>query len=104
MLQRPVLRNSARNSSGQHSLAVRLGGNWLCDCGYYISLSVLPAIVLLFSTFNAFACDCPNGFPKDPSFFPIGVWLQSPTRAMSYKAIGINTYVGLWDGPTENQL
>ena len=48
--------------------------------------------------------DYPNGFPSDTSFFPIGVWLQSPERAPAYKAIGINTFVGLWKGPTENQL
>jgi hypothetical protein len=45
-----------------------------------------------------------NGFPTDPDFFPIGVWLQSPARAPNYKAIGINTFVGLYDGPTEQQL
>ena len=45
-----------------------------------------------------------NGFPADASFFPIGVWLQSPVRAPQYKAIGINTFVGLWEGPTELQL
>ncbi len=46
----------------------------------------------------------PNGFPSDPGFFPIGVWLQSPARARNYKAIGINTFVGLSNGPTEVQL
>jgi hypothetical protein len=45
-----------------------------------------------------------NGFTTDPSFFPIGVWSQSPDHAPEYKAIGINTYVGLWKGPTEQQL
>jgi hypothetical protein len=45
-----------------------------------------------------------DGFPTDADFFPIGVWLQSPTRAASYKAIGINTFVGLYEGPTEQQL
>jgi hypothetical protein len=45
-----------------------------------------------------------NGFPNDPSFFPIGVWLRSPERAPAYKAIGINTFIGLWEGPTEDQL
>lgn len=38
------------------------------------------------------------------AFFPIGVWLQSPTNATRYRAAGINTYVGLWQGPTEQQL
>jgi len=44
-------------------------------------------------------------FPgKAASFFPIAVWLQSPSNAAKYKAIGINTFVGLWEGPTASQL
>jgi Beta-galactosidase len=46
----------------------------------------------------------PNGLPRTPDFFPIAVWLQSPTNAARYRAIGINTYVALWRGPTEEQL
>lgn len=38
------------------------------------------------------------------AFFPLGVWLQSPTNAPRYRAAGINTYVGLWEGPTAQQL
>ena len=45
-----------------------------------------------------------NGLPADPSFFPIAVWLQDPARAAEYRAIGVNLYVGLWRGPTEEQL
>lgn len=45
-----------------------------------------------------------NGPPADPSFFPVSVWLQSPARAREYKAIGINLFVGLWKGPTKEQL
>jgi hypothetical protein len=45
-----------------------------------------------------------NGLPADPSFFPIAVWLQSPTRAPQYKEIGINLYVGLWRRPTAEHL
>jgi hypothetical protein len=45
-----------------------------------------------------------NGPPADPSFFPIGVWLQDPRLASQYKEIGVNLYVGLWHGPTEAQL
>ena len=37
-------------------------------------------------------------------FFPIGVWLQHPTNAAKYRAAGFNTYVGLWQGPTAQQL
>jgi hypothetical protein len=45
-----------------------------------------------------------NGLPSDPNFFPIAVWLQSPPNATRYKDIGINLFVGLWDGPTSDQL
>ncbi len=45
-----------------------------------------------------------KGFLADPNVFPIAVWLQSPARAKDYKAVGINLYVGLWKGPTEDQL
>ncbi|MCW5554821.1 MAG: hypothetical protein KIS67_21995 [Verrucomicrobiae bacterium] len=41
---------------------------------------------------------------SDPKFFPIAVWLQSPANAERYRQAGINTYVGLWKGPTEAQL
>ena len=45
-----------------------------------------------------------NGPPTDPAFFPLGVWVQDPRNAERYQEIGINTYVGLWQGPTEDQL
>ena len=44
------------------------------------------------------------GPSADPAFFPIAVWLQDPALAPRYKAAGFNTYVGLWKGPTEEQL
>lgn len=37
-------------------------------------------------------------FADKPSFFPLAVWLQSTTRAAEYKAIGVNMYVGIWEG------
>lgn len=40
----------------------------------------------------------------DPQFFPIAVWLQAPRNAAKYRDAGINLYVGLWQGPTEDQL
>jgi hypothetical protein len=40
----------------------------------------------------------------DPGFFPIAVWLQDPRQAEKYKEAGINLYVALWRGPTEEQL
>jgi hypothetical protein len=45
-----------------------------------------------------------KGLPADPNTFPIAVWLQAPSNAGRYAAIGINTYVGLWRGPSEEQL
>lgn len=45
-----------------------------------------------------------NGPPTDPGFFPIAVYLQAPQNASRYKQIGINTYIDLWKGPTEEQL
>src|SRR5262245_20998136 len=59
-------------------------------------------ILFSFSSFSGLAYE--NGFPSDTGFFPIGVWLQQPAYAVKYKAMGINTFVGLWQGPTEIQL
>ncbi len=46
----------------------------------------------------------PNGLPTADDYFPIAVWLQEPRDAEKYKAIGVNLYIGLWEGPTEEQL
>jgi hypothetical protein len=46
----------------------------------------------------------PRGFPSDASYFPIGVWMQNPRNAERFRAVGINHYVGLWQGPTDEQL
>lgn len=45
-----------------------------------------------------------NGPPADPGYFPIAVWLQQAKNAARYKTAGINLYVGLWQGPTEQQI
>ncbi len=45
-----------------------------------------------------------NGPGKDEDYFPIAVWLQDPKNAPRYKAAGINLYIGLWKGPTAEQL
>jgi len=45
-----------------------------------------------------------NGPPSDPGYFPIAVWLQSPGNAARFRAAGMNLYVGLWRGPTGEQL
>ncbi len=41
---------------------------------------------------------------NDPNFFPIGVWVQSPSNAVAYKAIGINMFVGIWGGLDQAKL
>jgi hypothetical protein len=51
----------------------------------------------------------PSSLPKDhalsdPNFFPLTVWLQNPKNAAKYRAAGINVYVGLYRGPTDEQL
>ena len=46
----------------------------------------------------------PVNLLSDPRPIPIGVWLQAPKNAGKYKALGINCYVGLWEGPTATQL
>ncbi len=45
-----------------------------------------------------------NGPPHEEGYFPIAVWLQPPGKARQYLAAGFNTYVALWNGPTEEQL
>ncbi len=45
-----------------------------------------------------------RSYSDDESFFPITVWLQNPSRAPKYKALGFNTIIGTWKGPTEQQL
>ena len=45
-----------------------------------------------------------NGPSTDPSYFPLGVWLQDPSTANQWKNAGINLFVGLWQGPTTSQL
>ena len=45
-----------------------------------------------------------NGPPKEDSFFPIGVCTQEPSLAPMYQKAGIDIYVDLWKGPTEEQL
>ena len=45
-----------------------------------------------------------NGISDDPAFFPLAVWVQQPANAARYKELGINTYLGLWRGPTQQQL
>jgi hypothetical protein len=40
----------------------------------------------------------------DPTFFPLAVWVQQPRLADRYKSIGINTFVAIHRGPTQDHL
>jgi len=66
----------------------------------------MSTLLLLALTIHAAEPDAAlkTGKLADPSFFALAVWLQSPANAAKYNAAGINTYVGLWRGPTEEQL
>ena len=46
----------------------------------------------------------PDGTPTDKNWFPVSVWLQDPKNALAFKDIGVNLFIGLWKGPTEEQL
>jgi len=70
---------------------------------FIILLSVINAGLGANASANPYA-QWENGPPHDAGFFPIAVWLQSPGNAKRYSQAGINTYIGLWRGPTEEQL
>lgn len=75
----------------------------------FLSRKRLAALVLVavqmagLATDPAHAADL-SDIRTDPGFFPIAVWMQSPSNAARYKELGVNTYLGLWKGPTEEQL
>jgi hypothetical protein len=70
---------------------------------FIILLSVINAGLGANAPANLYA-QWENGPSHSADFFPIAVWLQNPRNAKKYKQAGINTYVGLWRGPTEEQL
>ena len=70
---------------------------------FIILLSVINAGLGANAPVNPYA-QWENGPPHSADFFPIAVWLQNPANAQRYRQAGINTYVALWRGPTEQQL
>lgn len=69
--------------------------------------TILSSLLIVAGTVPAFPAEIPvvwRGDWTNQSFFPIAVWLQSPANAAKYREAGINTYVGLWRGPTQDQL
>ncbi len=88
-----------------------------CSRSYLAAVTVvLLSAVLLDSTADAAGAEeraaagtgpyaaWPNGPDADEGFFPLAVWCQAPRNAPKYQAIGVNLYVALWKGPTEEQL
>ncbi len=63
-------------------------------------------IILYCLLFSGYASNSQNvgSISKDPNFFPIAVWVQSPPNAMAYKANGINMFVGIWGGLDQAKL
>jgi len=45
-----------------------------------------------------------RGPSAGPSFFPIGVCTQDPARGKEYRELGINTYLSIWDGPSDKEM
>jgi hypothetical protein len=46
----------------------------------------------------------PNAPVSGPRSWIIGVWMQNPVNAARFRDAGVNLFVGLWNGPTEEQL
>jgi hypothetical protein len=55
---------------------------------------IVLSIISLF-VFGSFLFGQSGHIKKNSSYFPIAVWVQSPSNAAAYKALGINTYVGV---------
>jgi hypothetical protein len=64
---------------------------------------MLSKIFIIFGFWASLAAGAET-LKRDENFFPLAVWLQSPRNAERFKAAGINTYVGLWRGPNEEQF
>ena len=69
---------------------------------------LLACFLLLLSSQSSFAADhrehFERGVPADKNFFPIAVWDQDPVFAKMYRQAGFSVYLGLYGGPTEQQL
>lgn len=50
------------------------------------------------------AADWSRQLRTDPDYFPLAVWMQSPQKAERFADMGINLYINLWEGPTDEQL
>jgi hypothetical protein len=46
----------------------------------------------------------PNAPVTGPDAWIVSVWMQNPVNAARFRDAGINLFVGLWNGPTDEQL
>jgi hypothetical protein len=92
-------RGSAGASADAGAVDLDAGGGATNDGGGFPGDTYLP-----WAGGPAYFAKWSHGPPSDPKFFPIAVWLQTPSNAARYKKVGINLFVGLWQGPTEDQL
>ena len=95
--ERPSMKNQRIASSGFSTRSLSAASLCLAALCFCLGLGVARGSESAYARWT-------NGPSLDPSFFPIAVWLQSPANAGRYAAAGINTYVALWKGPTEEQL
>jgi hypothetical protein len=99
---------SERTSTSRETKA-GLGAPWFLAL-FCLPLVMATATLILtatagpISTNASFQKSRVQGPWADPAFFPLAVWLQSPENAGRYRKAGFNTCVGLWKGPTEQQL
>ena len=79
-------------------------GDTKCDTGRVRAFCFTLAALVLTGVPGKAETRWRNGPPSDPGYFPIAVWCQDPVNAARFKAAGINCYVALWKGPTEEQF
>jgi hypothetical protein len=95
---------------------MKMNGCGMCGCRRG-GAGLIGALGIAFCLTGAYAADretsssppsayaaWENGPKKDAGFFPIAVWLQDPKNAPKYQAIGVNLFIGLWQGPTDSQI
>lgn len=105
-----TLRNSALSASLRFSRPGSSASSRLKIITPFFVIATLAAVIALnlgcslFAQTNIAPLNAWQTTRTNPAFFPIAVWLQAPSNAPAYRAAGINTFVGLWAGPTDAQL
>jgi hypothetical protein len=67
--------------------------SWLCGAALIMAAWCTPGLALD-KPYNYFKTWTNSGEFADSNYFPIAVWLQAPSYATQYKAIGVNLFVG----------